>query len=130
MMDANEDWVAESHKQQGNKLKDSCNKLSWQTLLPEIQQHQGHTSGGRHRLDYILVDPALLPAIRSIDIWDPWKPTCQITQWRTSTLTRNFLFKGLINRPTEIHSREFMICQDDSFHHNTRKNTIHTPQNT
>lgn len=23
------------------------------------------------------------------------------------------LFRGIINRPTEIHSREFMICQDN-----------------
>ncbi len=62
MMDANEDWVNESHKQQGNKLK----RFMQQTQLVDpyyikFGQNPRTCVSSTNRLDYILVDPALLP---------------------------------------------------------------------
>lgn len=67
MMDATEDWVNESHKQQGNKLK----RFMQQTQLVDpyyikFGQTPRTCVSSTNRLDYILVDPALLPAIRNI----------------------------------------------------------------
>ena len=67
MMDANEDRVAQSHKQQGNMLQKSMQ----QTQLADpyfMKFHQAPRTyvRGQHRLDYILVDTALLPAICNI----------------------------------------------------------------
>jgi endonuclease/exonuclease/phosphatase family metal-dependent hydrolase len=67
MMDANEDWVAESHKDQGNKLKEFMQLAQLDDPFFQKFQHAPRTYvRGKHRLDYILIDPALMPAVRSI----------------------------------------------------------------
>jgi hypothetical protein len=114
MMDANEDWVAESHKQQGNKLKKFMqhSQLADPFFLKFNQAPRTYVRG-KHRLDYILVDPALLPAIRNIGYLGSMEANISDHTMAYIDFDEKLLFKGLINRPTEIHSREFMICQDD-----------------
>ena len=114
MMDANEDWVAESHKQQGNKLKRFMQQAQLaDPFFLKFNKAPRTYVRGRHRLDYILVDPALLPAIRSIGYLGSMEANMSDHTMAYIDFDEKLLFKGLINRPTEIHSREFMICQDD-----------------
>lgn len=114
MMDANEDWVAESHKQQGNKLKKFMQHSQLvDPFFLKFNQAPRTYVRGKHRLDYILVDPALLPAIRSIGYLGSTEANISDHTMAYIDFDEKLLFKGLINRPTEIHSREFMICQDD-----------------
>ena len=68
---------------------------------------------GTSRLDYILVDPALVPAIKRIGYMGSTEGNRSDHTMAFVDFDEKILFKGLINRPTEIHSREFMICQDD-----------------
>ncbi|KAL3784917.1 hypothetical protein ACHAWO_001204 [Cyclotella atomus] len=114
MMDANEDWVAESHKKQGNKLQ----KFMQQTQLVDPYYMKFNKAPrtyirGTSRLDYILVDPALVPAIKRIGYMGSTEGNRSDHTMAFVDFDEKILFKGLINRPTEIHSREFMICQDD-----------------
>jgi hypothetical protein len=114
MMDANEDWVAESHKQQGNKLKKFMqhSQLADPFFLKFNQAPRTYVQG-KHRLNYILVDPALLPAIRNIGYLGSMEANISDHTMAYIDFDKKLLFEGLINRPTEIYSREFMICQDD-----------------
>lgn len=114
MMDANEDWVKESHKKQGNKLK----KFMQQAQLADPYYLKFNTAPrtciiSTNRLDYILIDPALLPAVRNVGYLGSMEGNMSDHTMAFIDFDEKLLFKGLVNRPTEIHSREFMICQDD-----------------
>jgi xanthine/CO dehydrogenase XdhC/CoxF family maturation factor len=67
MIDANKDWVTESHKKQGNKLR----KFMSECQLCDPFYEKFKTSpriyvDGQHRLDYILIDPALNHAVKYV----------------------------------------------------------------
>eukprot|EP00956_Cyclotella_meneghiniana_P000053 scaffold113_cov50-Cyclotella_meneghiniana.AAC.2 len=112
MMDANEDWVKKSHP--GNKLEEFMNDTQLIDPFYEAFKTSPRTYvNGSNRLDYILIDAGLQQAIRrqgylgNLDANMSDHTMCYID------FDEKALFRGLINRPSEIHAREFLIEQDD-----------------
>ena len=106
-MDANEDWVKKSHP--GNKLEEFMNDT--QLIDPFYEKFKTSPRtyvNGSNRLDYILIDAGLQQAIRrqgylgNLDANMSDHTLCYID------FDEKALFRGLINRPSEIHAREFL----------------------
>jgi hypothetical protein len=114
MIDANEDWVAESHKNQGNKLKKFMSECQLCDPFYEKFKTSPRTYvDGQHRLDYILIDSALLHAVKYVGHLDSLEANNSDHSLVYVDFDEKLLFKGLINRPTDMHAREFLLEQDD-----------------
>lgn len=68
---------------------------------------------GTKRLDYIFVDPALVGAIVRVGYLSSHKRARSDHVLAYIDFEERLLFRGIINRPVDIHSREFMIEQTD-----------------
>ena len=114
MWDANEDWIKRSHKHQGDRLKDFM--TSTQLIDPFFEKFKSAPRTyveSNNRLDYIMIDPALLPAVRRIGYLSNTEANMSDHVLAYIDFNEKALFKGIINRPTEIHCREFIIEQTD-----------------
>ena len=114
LWDANEDWVKRSHKHEGEQLVKFMQDAQ---LADPFYNKFGFAPRtyvrSQNRLDYILVDPALTHAIQRIGYLGNTEANGSDHAMAYVDFDEKLLFKGLINRPTEIHSREFMVEQDD-----------------
>ena len=114
MMDANEDWVARSHPREHDALLKFMRDAQLIDPFFEKFQYAPRTYvDGRHRLDYILIDPALADAVHRIGYLGNHDGNMSDHTMAYIDFNAKRLFRGIIHRPTEIHSREFMIEQDD-----------------
>ena len=68
---------------------------------------------GSKRLDYILVDPGLVPAIKNIGYLGTHEGSFSDHVYAYVDFDEKQLFKGIINRPVPTHAREFRIEQTD-----------------
>lgn len=68
---------------------------------------------GLKRIDYILIDPALVHAVRDIGYLGSHEGTFSDHVYAFVDFEEKLLFRGLINRPVPLHSREFRIEQKD-----------------
>ena len=114
MLDANEDWVRKSHQHQGDRLYDFM--VAAQLIDPYYEKFKTAPRtfvNGPNRLDYILVDPALSHAIKHVGYIASYEGNMSDHTMAYVDFDEQALFKGIINRPTEIHCREFVIEQTD-----------------
>jgi endonuclease/exonuclease/phosphatase family metal-dependent hydrolase len=114
MMDANEDWVARSHPREKDALMKFMRDA--QLIDPFFEKFKVAPRTyveGRHRLDYILIDPALSDAVQRVGYLGNHDGNKSDHTMAFIDFNAKRLFRGIIHRPTEIHSREFMIEQDD-----------------
>lgn len=111
---ANEDWVKRSHAKEGDQLskfmRDAQLADPFYNKFAEAPQTYIRST---NRLDYILVDPALTHAIKRIGYLESAEANFSDHVMSYVDFDENLLFKGLINRPTELHSRQFMVEQTD-----------------
>ena len=68
---------------------------------------------GRKRLDYILMDPSLVGAVERIGYLGSHDGTFSDHTVAYVDFNTELLFKGIINRPVDIHAREFRLEQKD-----------------
>ena len=114
MWDANEDWVKQSHKEQGNHLKRFMSQANLTDPFFNKFQYAPRTFiDSNNRLDYIMVDPALESAIKNIGYLGSLEGNFSDHVMAYVDFDEKKLFNGLLNRPTEISSREFLLEQDD-----------------
>ena len=114
MLDANEDWVRRSHQHQGDKLSDFM--TSCQLVDPYYEKFKTNPRtyvNGPNRLDYILIDPSLVHAVKHIGYIASYEGNMSDHTMAYIDFDEKALFRGIINRPTEIHCREFVIEQTD-----------------
>ena len=112
MMDANEDWVKKSHS--GEKLAEFMEQT--QLIDPFYKKFEVSPRtyvNGTNRLDYILIDEGIEHAIKRQGYLGNLDANMSDHTLAYIDFDEKTLFRGLINRPTEIHSREFLIEQDD-----------------
>ena len=114
MMDANEDWVARSHpREQDALLKFMRDAQLIDPFFEKFEIAPRTYVDGRHRLDYILIDPALADAVHRVGYLGNHDGNMSDHTMAYIDFDAKRLFRGLTHRPTEIHSREFMIEQAD-----------------
>lgn len=113
-MDANEDWVMNSHSNDREKLKKFIerNQLS-DPYFEKFKEVPRTYTRGPWRLDYIFIDNALRGAIKRVGYLGSHDGNFSDHTLAYIDFHSNTLFRGLVNRPVEIHSREFMIEQTD-----------------
>ena len=68
---------------------------------------------GKKRLDMILFDPALVEAIECIRYLGTYEGQFSDHVYVYVDFNEKRLFRGTINRPVDIHSREFLVEQTD-----------------
>ena len=112
--DANEDWVKRSHPNEGDQL---TNFMRDAQLADPFYNKFGYAPRtyvrSNNRLDYILVDPALTYSIKRIGYMENSEANFSDHALAYIDFDEKMLFRGLVNRPTEIHSRQFMVEQTD-----------------
>lgn len=112
--DANEDWVKRSHPNEGEQL---TNFMRDAQLADPFYNKFGYAPRtyvrSNNRLDYILVDPALTYSIKRIGYMENSEANFSDHALAYIDFDEKMLFRGLVNRPTEIHSRQFMVEQTD-----------------
>eukprot|EP00956_Cyclotella_meneghiniana_P016019 scaffold25072_cov68-Cyclotella_meneghiniana.AAC.2 len=112
MMDANEDWT----KKDGKELKAFMDKV--QLRDPLYERHYGEEvtatyARGTKRLDYILMDAALLGSVRRIGTLGLHEAMLSDHVMVYVDFDEREAFDGHLNRPVRIPSREFILAQSD-----------------
>ncbi|EED89738.1 predicted protein [Thalassiosira pseudonana CCMP1335] len=112
LMDANEDWVTNSHGK--NQLADFMAAANLQDAFYERHQQSPPTyTRGNSRLDYILVDPVALPCIRRVGYLGTHEGNFSDHCLEYVDFDMTTFFRGVTFRPTSIMSREIMLEQAD-----------------
>lgn len=114
MMGANEDWVNRSHVSQGDRLQRFL--TSTQLIDPfysKFSQSPRTYVEGTNRLDYIFIDPALELAVKHTGYLGSAEANFSDHAMAFIDFDEKKLFRGIINRPTEISSREFLLEQEN-----------------
>jgi hypothetical protein len=113
-MDANEDWT---NKRTGTALRSFLRKTQLQDPLYQRFHKDGLTAStyarGSSRIDYKFFDEVLLPAIRRIGTLGLHEAIISDHVMLYVDLDETELFQGLINRPVQVPSREFILAQAD-----------------
>eukprot|EP00956_Cyclotella_meneghiniana_P044565 scaffold323242_cov103-Cyclotella_meneghiniana.AAC.1 len=91
----------------------SCPRLTLPTPSSTNQYAPRTFNDSNNRLDYIMVDPALEGAIKNIGYLGSLEGNFLDHVMAYVDFDEKKLFNGLINRPTVISSREFLLEQDD-----------------
>ena len=112
MMDANGDYrhTKDPDKDLDQFIKDAQLSDPYIERFPE--QIKTYMYGSK-RIDYILTDPALVHAIRDIGYLGSHEGTLSDHVYAYVDFEEKLLFRGIINRPVPLHSREFRIEQKD-----------------
>ena len=107
MMDANGDYTRQKGDQdlrefiQGTGLVDRYKDKFSAPIRTFIR--------GIKRLDYILVDPGLVEAIKRIGYLESHESAYSDHVYEYEDFTEAKLFHGRINRPIPVHTREFIL---------------------
>lgn len=109
MLDANGDW-----REGDADFKDFLNN----TNMVDVFHERFHTSPRTYLysdncLDYILMDKALLPAVKRMGHCGTHVGADTDHTYAFVDLDENTLFGGTLNRPISAHSREFLLSQDN-----------------
>ena len=112
MMDANGDYNYEKDKDEdlGRFIKEAHLIDHFHEKFPE--QIRTYVRGEK-RLDYILMDPALVDAVERIGYLGTHEGTFSDHVLAYVDFNTKKLFKGVINRPVDRHAREFRLEQKD-----------------
>ena len=113
MMDANDDWLEKSSK----IFQSFIEELQLQDPLHQKFGQDGVTPAtyarGTNRLDYILVDSTILPAIKKIGTLGLHEGIHSDHVMLYMDCDESLLFQGKINRPVLNPAREFVIEHAD-----------------
>lgn len=109
MLDANGDW-----RDQDKDFKDFLTKSNLADVFFERFQDSPRTYlYSDNRLDYILVDKALLPAVQRVGYLGTHEGADTDHVYSFLDMDEKTLFGVTLNRPISVHSREFLLSQDD-----------------
>jgi hypothetical protein len=112
-MDANEDWTSPT----GRQLAVFLNEMGLVDPLYERFSNQGLTpttyARGSSRIDFILFDKALVPAVSRIGTLGLHEAMVSDHVMVYADLNESILFDGQIHRPVRVPNREFMLSQAD-----------------
>ena len=112
MMDANGDANFE-----GDVDKDLVQFIQDAALVDEYHNRYPEQINtylwGRKRLDYILMDASLVPAVERIGYLGTHEGTISDHVMAYVDFDTKALFRGVINRPAPVHAREFRLHQTD-----------------
>jgi hypothetical protein len=113
-MDANEDW---SDARTGKSLKKFMNELKLVDPLYDRFDGKGLVestySRGRRRIDFLLFDAALAPAVKRIGTLGLHHAIVSDHVMVYADIDEKELFQGRINRPVRVPTREFILAQED-----------------
>ena len=113
-MDANEDWVNNSHPEEKEKLQKFLERN--QLIDPFYEKFKTSPRTYEHgpsRLDYIFIDPAFRSAVRRVGILGSQEGNFSDHSMCYIDFDSKTLFRGVVNRPIDLTSREFMLTQAD-----------------
>ena len=114
MMDANGDYTSVKAQDRDKDLESFIRDANLVDHFHEKFPDPTHSYVyGSKRLDYILVDPALVDAIERIGYLGTHEGACSDHVLAYVDFSTSALFKGKINRPVDIHAREFRLEQRD-----------------
>ena len=111
-MDANGDWKGKRPDMQMTRFIERCGLVD--PFLDKFQVSTRTYINGPNRLDFWLMDAVAVPAIRGIGYLGTHEGAANadhVLGW--VDFDERVLFQGVINRPVQLHSREFLIEQDD-----------------
>ncbi|KAL7526947.1 hypothetical protein ACHAWF_001979 [Thalassiosira exigua] len=112
MMDANGDYL--SDKDPDLELRQLL--IDANLADPYKDKFGGRTRTylyGSNRLDYIFIDPALSGAMKRVGYFGIHEGPNSEDVVAYIDFIDEILFRGLINRPVDVHSREFLMAQSD-----------------
>jgi hypothetical protein len=113
-MDANEDWVQNSHPREKERLRKFIERTQLADPYYEKFKESPRTfTRGPWRLDYILIDPSLLASVKRVGYLGSHEGNFSDHCLAYIDFDCQMLFRGQVNRPVEIGSREFMLEQTD-----------------
>jgi hypothetical protein len=111
-LDANEDWVNCSHPTERERLhKFIIRNQLCDPYFNKFQVAPRTYIDGPWRLDYILIDTALEDAVERVGYLGSHEGNFSDHTMAYIDFNAKKLVRGIINLPTEIHSREFLIEQ-------------------
>jgi hypothetical protein len=113
-MDANEDWIQNSHPREKERLRKfiECTQLA-DPYYEKFRESPQTFIRGPWRLDYILIDPSLLDSVKQVGYLGSHEGNFSDHCLAYIDFDSQMLFRGQVNRPVEIGSREFMLEQTD-----------------
>jgi hypothetical protein len=112
-MDANEDWSSRTGTQSAEFIRDAglsdplCDRFYQDGVTPTTYAR------GSQRIDYILFDEALVPAIKAIGTLGLHEAMVSDHVMVYADLDEAMLFEGLVNRPVRVPNRKFILAQAD-----------------
>ena len=111
-MDANEDWL----KPDGKELKEFITSLQLVDFFHQKYPNdlpRSTYARGQNRIDYILFDRALIPAVSRIGSLGLHEGMVSDHVLLYADLDEKKLFQGIVNRPVRVPCREFVLAQAD-----------------
>ena len=111
-MDANDDWTDEDGKKFKQFMLDTH-------LIDHLYEKFGDElpkttyTRGRRRIDYILFDKALVPAVDRIGCLGLHEGMVSDHVLLYADINEKALFQGIVNRPVRVPCREFVLAQAD-----------------
>ena len=113
-MDANEDWVNNSHPNEKERLRKFLERNQLIDPFYEKFKTSPRTyERGPSRLDYIFIDPALKDTVRRVGYLGSQEGNMSDHTMCYVDFDSKTLFRGILNRPVDLPSREFLLTQAD-----------------